>query len=314
MSLESLLENGANISNLMKVGLSGAQEISLDLIDADPEQPRKEFDKDSLKALSQSIKTHGLLQPISVREGEEGRYIINYGERRYKACKMAGMKNIKAILDNNYSPYAQVVENVLRDDLSLIDRLKFFAHEKSKGHSNKEIQAKINHPDKSYISRHMTILDAPEIVLDRIMDGTIKSLEVGQTLTSKFNAGQKDEVRLFLESISEGETATTSLLRQFFKKDEPKSSKGDEEGEEGEGGKTGSKPEKDKRDKVVQNIKKLKDDDFTQLEAIITNDTVLNQLKMLDDKAIKALTDLLLYANNTDEDIKDVFEQGREQE
>ncbi|MDT1857970.1 chromosome partitioning protein ParB, partial [Acinetobacter baumannii] len=82
--------------------------------------------------------------------------------------------------------------------------------------------------------------------------------------TSKFNAGQKDEVRLFLESISEGETATTSLLRQFFKKDEPKSSNGEEKGEEGEGGKTGSKPAKDKRDKVVQNIKKLKDDDFTQ--------------------------------------------------
>jgi ParB family chromosome partitioning protein len=67
MSLEDLLGNGTNISNLMKVGLSGAQEISLDLIDIDPEQPRKDFDKDGIKALSQSIKLHGLLQPISVR-------------------------------------------------------------------------------------------------------------------------------------------------------------------------------------------------------------------------------------------------------
>ncbi|EHU3033160.1 ParB/RepB/Spo0J family partition protein [Acinetobacter baumannii] len=314
MSLENLLNDGGKISNLMKSGLGNAQEIDIDLIDIDPNQPRKDFDKDSIKALSKSIKEHGLLQPISVREGENGRYVINYGERRYKACIQAGLKKIKAFLENDYSVYAQVVENVLREDLSLVDRLKFFAEQKKLGFTNKQIQEKISHPDKSYISRHMTILDAPELILDRIYDGTIKSLEVGQTLTSKFNAGQKDEVRLFLESISEGETATTSLLRQFFKKDEPKSSNGEEKGEEGEGGKTGSKPAKDKRDKVVQNIKKLKDDDFTQLEAIITNDAVLEQLKLLDDKAIKALSDLLLYTNNSDEDIKEVFEQGREQE
>lgn len=311
MSLDDLLGNGNNISNLMKAGLSGAQEISLELIDVDPEQPRKDFDKDALKALSQSIKTHGLLQPISVREGKEGRYIINYGERRYKACKMAGLKNIAAILDNKFSVYAQVVENVLREDLSLIDRLKFFADEKSRGASNKDIQAKINHPDKAYISRHMTILDAPEFILDRIMDGTIKSLEVGQTLTSKYNAGQEHEVRLFLESIKEGENATTSMLRQFFKKEDEKKNEENEDGESSEG-KAGTKSHKDKRDKVVNNIKKLTDDDFTQLEAIVKNDVVLDQLKQLDSKAIKALMDLLIYSNATEEDIHAVFEDGKE--
>lgn len=311
MSIENLLDNGTNISNLMKVGLSGAQEISLDLIDVDPDQPRKEFDKDSIKALSQSIKTHGLLQPISVREGSEGRYIINYGERRFKACKLAGLKNIKAILDNKYSPYAQVVENVLREDLTLIDRLKFFADEKSRGASNKDIQAKINHPDKAYISRHMTILDAPEFILDRIMDGTIKSLEVGQTLTSKFNAGQEHEVRLFLESIKEGENATTSMLRQFFKKEDDKAKSEGGEGEPSDS-KAGTKEQQDKRDKVVNNIKKLTDDDFTQLEAIVKNEAVLDSLKMLDSKAIKALMDLLLYSNTADEDIQAIFEDGKE--
>lgn len=310
MSLESLLENGANISNLMKVGLSGAQEISIEMIDADPDQPRKEFDTDSLKALSRSIKKLGLLQPISVREGENGRYIINYGERRYKACKMAGLKNIKAILDNDYSPYAQVVENVLRDDLSLVDRLKFFAYEKSNGATNKEIQEKINHPDKAYISRHMTILDAPEFILDRVMDGTIKSLEVGQTLTSKFNAGQEHEVRLFLESIKEGENATTSMLRQFFKKEDSKEKA--EDNDEAGNGSAGSKGQKDKREKIVSNIKKLTDDDFTQLEAIVKNETVIEQLKVLDNKAIKALMDLLLYSNTAEEDLNAVFEDGRE--
>lgn len=311
MSLDDLLGNGNNISNLMKAGLSGAQEISLELIDVDPEQPRKDFDKDALKALSQSIKTHGLLQPISVREGKEGRYIINYGERRYKACKMAGLKNIAAILDNKFSVYAQVVENVLREDLSLIDRLKFFADEKSRGASNKDIQAKINHPDKAYISRHMTILDAPEFILDRIMDGTIKSLEVGQTLTSKYNAGQEHEVRLFLESIKEGENATTSMLRQFFKKEDEKKNEENEDGESSEG-KAGTKSHKDKRDKVVNNIKKLTDDDFTQLEAIVKNDVVLDQLKQLDSKAIKALMELLIYSNATEEDVQAIFEDGKE--
>lgn len=311
MSLESLLENGANISNLMKVGLSGAQEISIDLIDLDPNQPRKDFDKESIKALSKSIKTHGLLQPIGVREGENGRYIINYGERRFKACKQAGLTNIPAFLNNDYSVYAQVVENVHREDLSLIDRLKFFAHEKGNGASNKDIQEKINHPDKSYISRHMTILDAPEFILDRILDGTIKSLEVGQTLTSKFNAGQEHEVRLFLESINEGENATTSMLRQFFKKEDEKKKGDSEEGESNEGS-AGTKSQKDKREKVVNNIKKLTDDDFTQLEAIVKNEAVLDQLKLLDSKAIKALMDLLIYSNATEEDVQAIFEDGKD--
>lgn len=313
MSIDELMNNGNNISNLMKVGLSGAQEINLDLIDLDPDQPRKELDKDGLKALSKSIKRYGVLQPISLREGKDGRYTINYGERRYKASKLAEMTTIRAFLDNNYDPFAQVVENVLREDLSLIDRLKFFANEKGRGASNKEIQEKINHPDKAYISRHMTILDAPDFILECIMDGTIKSLEVGQTLTSKYNAGQEHDVRLFLESISEGETATTSLLRQYFKKDE-KNSKNESEEEEQKEGKAGAKNPQEKREKLVLNIKKLTDDDFTQLESVVKNETVLNSLKLLDDKAIKALMDLLIYSNNTDEDIQAVFEDGRVQE
>ncbi len=131
MSLENLLNDGGKISNLMKSGLGNAQEIDIDLIDIDPNQPRKDFDKDSIKALSKSIKEHGLLQPISVREGENGRYVINYGERRYKACIQAGLKKIKAFLENDYSVYAQVVENVLREDLSLVDRLKFLQSKKN---------------------------------------------------------------------------------------------------------------------------------------------------------------------------------------
>lgn len=310
MSIDALLDSGTKISNLMKEGLSGAQEINIDLITLDANQPRKDFDNDSIKALSKSIKEHGLLQPISVREDGNGKYIINYGERRYKACAIAGLKKVKAFLENDYSVYAQVVENVLREDLSLIDRLKFFKEQKQSGLTNKQIQEKISHPDKSYISRHMTILDAPEFILDRIFDSTIKSLEVGQTLTSKFNSGQEHEVRLFLESIADGETITTSLLRQHFKKEDQQENKNAEGSTDN---KTGAKSTLDKRDKIVQNIKKLKDDDFTQLEQIVSNDAVLTELKLLDDKALKALMDLLLYTNSADEDIKLVFEQGRDQ-
>ena len=101
----------------------GVEEIALTKIRPNPYQPRKHFDPESLSVLSESIKTHGLLQPIVVKEDLDG-YILIAGERRLRASKLAKTKTIKAtvvsVSDEQMRQHA-LIENIQRDELNPID-------------------------------------------------------------------------------------------------------------------------------------------------------------------------------------------------
>ncbi|MDD4883571.1 ParB/RepB/Spo0J family partition protein [Sulfuricurvum sp.] len=101
----------------------GVEEIVISKIRPNPYQPRKHFDPESLAELSESIKTHGLLQPIVVKEDLDG-YILIAGERRLRASKLAKYKTIKAIIvsvtDEQMRQQA-LIENIQRDELNAID-------------------------------------------------------------------------------------------------------------------------------------------------------------------------------------------------
>lgn len=102
---------------------NGFEEISITEVRANPYQPRKHFDPVSLAELSESIKTHGLLQPIVVKEDLDG-YVLIAGERRLRASKLAKLKTIKAIIvtvsDEQMRQHA-LIENIQRDELNVID-------------------------------------------------------------------------------------------------------------------------------------------------------------------------------------------------
>jgi len=99
-------------------------EIDVNLIKPNPHQPRKIFDEDKLKELSDSIVTHGLLQPITVREDGKGGYILVAGERRLRAHKLANLSTIKcAVVDIEEFKLRELalIENIQRDDLNIIE-------------------------------------------------------------------------------------------------------------------------------------------------------------------------------------------------
>lgn len=102
---------------------NGFEEISITEVRPNPYQPRKHFDPVSLSELSESIKTHGLLQPIVVKEDLDG-YVLIAGERRLRASKLAKLKTIKAIIvsvsDEQMRQHA-LIENIQRDELNAID-------------------------------------------------------------------------------------------------------------------------------------------------------------------------------------------------
>ena len=105
----------------------GVNEIDIRKIDPHKNQPRKRFDANSLKELTESIKQHGIIQPIIVNEEKNGRYTIIAGERRFRASINAGLKTIPAIV-RKYSERqikeVSLVENLQREDLNPIEAAK----------------------------------------------------------------------------------------------------------------------------------------------------------------------------------------------
>ncbi len=118
--------------------MPNAKEIQLSRISADPSQPRQTFDDERLEELAESMRLEGVLQPIAVRyEGDDDRYIIIHGERRWRAARLAGLESIPAIVRDvpeERRLIQQLMENVVREDLNAIDRAAALRALKSQMH------------------------------------------------------------------------------------------------------------------------------------------------------------------------------------
>lgn len=112
-------------------GSSSMSEIDLSLIHPNPNQPRHEFDPDALEELADSIKEIGIIQPITIRQQEDGTYEIIAGERRWRASQMAGLKTIPAYVltadDENVMEMA-LIENIQRQDLNALEIALAYQH------------------------------------------------------------------------------------------------------------------------------------------------------------------------------------------
>ncbi|MBR5440129.1 MAG: ParB/RepB/Spo0J family partition protein, partial [Prevotella sp.] len=112
-------------------GSSTINEVALDQIDANPNQPRREFDETALQELAESIRQIGIIQPITLRQMADGRYQIIAGERRWRASQLAGLATVPAyirtIADENVMEMA-LVENIQREDLNDIEIALAFQH------------------------------------------------------------------------------------------------------------------------------------------------------------------------------------------
>ena len=104
-------------------GVDDVYELDIDHIVANPHQPRSEFDQESLNQLAQSIKTHGILQPIIVKKDDDG-FLLLAGERRLRAAKIAGFETVKAIVtDVAFDKFRELalIENIQREDLNPLE-------------------------------------------------------------------------------------------------------------------------------------------------------------------------------------------------
>ena len=100
------------------------QLLPIHKVEPNPDQPRQDFDEEELEALSESISTHGVVQPLTVRELSSGYYQIIAGERRWRAARMAGLTEIPAVIieaDDRKVMELALIENLQRQDLNPVE-------------------------------------------------------------------------------------------------------------------------------------------------------------------------------------------------
>ena len=151
------------------------KDIDLDLIVENPYQPRKNFDETALRELSESIKRHGLIQPIIVIE-KDGEYMLIAGERRFRATKLLGESKIKAIVADIESQSLRelaLIENIQREDLNPIELANSYKELIDEYKITQDGLANIIHKSRVQITNTMRLLSLSAVTQEYIKEGKL---------------------------------------------------------------------------------------------------------------------------------------------
>ncbi|MEJ7343815.1 ParB/RepB/Spo0J family partition protein [Staphylococcus haemolyticus] len=159
------------------------QKIDLSKIKANPYQPRKTFDDDRLSDLATSIQTHGVLQPIVLRQTVQGYYIV-VGERRFRASQLAGLTEIPAIIkelsDSDMMELA-IIENLQREDLNAIEEAESYQRLMNDlGLTQQKVAERLG-KSRPYIANMLRLLNLPKDISNQVKEGALSSAH-GRTL------------------------------------------------------------------------------------------------------------------------------------
>lgn len=202
-------------------GSVGPQELALDLIDEDPNQPRTAdnpgFSPESIAEIGATIKLRGVKSPISVRENleEAGRYIINHGARRYRGSKWAEKATIPAFIDNDYNEADQVIENLQRNELTPREIADFIGRELAKGKKKGDIAKELG-KSPAFITQHVTLLDLPEPVAEAFNSGRVRDVTVVNELVTAYKKKPKEVEGWLDDEDQEITRGSVKLLREFL--------------------------------------------------------------------------------------------------
>ena len=153
--------------------------LDLKINDVEPnsQQPRKVFDQEKLEALAESIRTHGVVQPIIVRK-EEDRYILVAGERRWRASKLAGLKTIPVIvkdLSSKENMEIALIENLQREDLNPIEEAEAYQKLLNDHEMTQEDVAKVVGKSRAAIANSVRLLNLSSEIRNMLIDGRLTS-------------------------------------------------------------------------------------------------------------------------------------------
>ena len=152
--------------------------LRLSQIEPDKSQPRKHFEEEALNQLAESIKAHGLIQPILVAPIGEARYRIIAGERRWRACRLAGLEEIPALI-REYSPREiseiSLVENLQREDLNPVEEALGYRNLMELYGMTQEQIAETVSKSRPAIANALRLLALPEPLLEQLRSGALSA-------------------------------------------------------------------------------------------------------------------------------------------
>ena len=151
-------------------------------------QPRKNFDEDALQDLADSIREHGILQPLTVRKLSSGYYQIIAGERRWRAARIAGLTEVPVIVveaDDRKAAELTMIENLQREDLNPMEEAAGYQVLIEQHHMTQEEAARRVGKSRSAVANAMRLLNLPEKVLEMLRTGSLTAGHARAILTLK---------------------------------------------------------------------------------------------------------------------------------
>lgn len=209
--LDALFEDNINESQ-------GTQTIRMSEIEPNKSQPRRHFDENAITTLADSIRQHGLIQPILVRSTGTG-YQIVAGERRWRACRMLGMSEIPAVVKEfSDSETAQIalIENIQREDLNPIEEAAAYKELMENYNMTQEELSKAVGKSRSAIANAVRLLNMPEKVQELLRKG---ELSAGQA--KAIAAAESEEQMVDLaERAANGQITVRAIEKLLAQRDE----------------------------------------------------------------------------------------------
>jgi ParB family transcriptional regulator, chromosome partitioning protein len=208
----ALTNTGANTGPAVR----GAREIPIELIHANPEQPRRHFDETELAGLVDSIRDKGLLQPILVRNSPKtpGEFEIVAGERRWRAAQRAGLAEIPALvrdLADGLAYEIAIIENVQRENLNAMEEAQaYHSLMKRLGYTQDQTAAKVG-KSRSHVANTLRLLQLPDSVQEHLLFGRLTAGHARAILAS--NDPERLAERIVERGLSVREAEALSRLQ-----------------------------------------------------------------------------------------------------
>ncbi|MEZ5812662.1 MAG: ParB/RepB/Spo0J family partition protein [Rhizobiaceae bacterium] len=176
--------------------------VPIDMISANPANPRRRFAETELADLAQSIREHGIVQPVVVRPGAgAGAYEIIAGERRWRAAQRAGLTNIPVIIrevDDRTALELAIVENVQRADLNPVEEARGYQQLIDEHNYTQAELGNVIGKSRSHVANTLRLLNLPDVVRDMLTDGSLSAGHARALITAK------DPVALARRIIADG--------------------------------------------------------------------------------------------------------------
>ena len=214
--LSSLLGSKADL-NLESKKDNGLLLIPIEKIFRDENQPRKEFDKEKIEELAQSINKNGLIQPLILSKKVDNNYMLVAGERRWRAAQIANLKMIPALLlpEDLDKDEISLIENIQRENLKISEEAQAYQRLIEKNKYTHEELAKIVGKSRSHITNLLRILSLDSYFFDLLNKGII-SMGHARALIGKKPEDLDEKI---LSQISSGKISVRDIEKNKFKKD-----------------------------------------------------------------------------------------------